>query len=132
MLGLSLINSSQDSLSLHNNIKSLETSRYGGWLRFHLKKATNWHRPWIDSGQSYLFIYQLIRPFVRSFVRSLIHSLRSFAHSLTRSWFCHACRHTFVRSVMYACIHLCTFLQKSVELSVQRKRFMSMAVLEIH
>ena len=87
--------------------------------------------PWIDSGQSYLFIYQLIRPSVRPFVRSFFHSLRSFAHSLTRSWFCHACRHTFVRSIMYACIHLCTFLQKSVELPVQRKRFMSMAFFEI-
>ena len=110
MLRLSLINSSQDSLSLHNNIKSLETSWYVWWLRFHLKKASNWHQPWIDSGQSYLFIYQLIRPSVRSFVRSFVHSfisrfVPSFTHSLARGSVMPAGIHSCVQSCMHVFIY---------------------------
>ena len=132
VLRLSLINSSQDSLSSHNYIKKSWNKSVWGWLRFHLKKkASNWHRPWIDSGQSYLFIRPSVHSIVRSFIHSFIPFVPSLTHPLTRSWFCHACRHTFVRSIMYACIHLCTFLQKSVELPVQRKRFMLIAFFEI-
>ena len=132
MLRLSLINSSQLSLSLHNiiNIKSLETSRYGGWLRFHLKKATNWHRPWIDSGQSYLFIYQLIRPSVRSFARSFPYFLRSLTHSLVVLSCLPACIRTFCHVCMFSFMYLFT-KECHVQLPVQRKRFVSMAVFEI-
>ena len=86
MLRLSLINSSQDSLSLHNNIKSLETSRYGGggggggWLRFHPKKSFEL-APTLDRQREKLFIHLLTHSFVRSFVRSFIH-FSLLTHSL--------------------------------------------------
>ena len=103
MLRLSLINSSQDSLSLHSNIKSLETSRYVWWLRFHLKKkVSNWHRPWIDSGQSRS---KVIYSFINSSVRSFVHSFILFVHSLICSWLCDSCRNTFVRSVTHVFIY---------------------------
>ena len=72
----------------------------------------------LDSQRAKLFIHLSTHPSVRPFDRAFVYSFIPFVP-------------TFVRSIMYACIHLCTFLQKSVELPVQRKRFMSMAFFEI-
>ena len=117
MLRLSLINSSQHSLSLHNNIKSSNKSVWGVTKissKKSFKLAPTLNRQWAK-----LFIHLLtrpsirpsVRPSVRSFVRSFVHSfIRSFTHSLThsltRSWFCHvpAGIHSYVQSCMHVSI----------------------------
>ena len=64
--------------------------------------------PWIDSGQSYLFIYQLIRPSVRSFILSFPSFLRSLTHSVVVLSCLPAYIRTFNHVCMYSFMHLFT------------------------